>query len=177
MSESEDKEAELWLLRHAKSAWDTAAGSDYDRPLNARGKLDASRMGRWMVKHGLIPDHIVASPAKRACQTARRICRELGVDLDQVCWDERIYEADAEDLLVVLRECPAAALRILLVGHNPALVELLEILSGFRPMEEVKLLPTAALARLAVDGNWRDLGSGKGRLIEITRPRELPSDI
>lgn len=167
--------AQLWLLRHAKSAWDTAA-SDFDRPLTDRGKRDASRMGRWMAQQGLIPDQILASPAKRARQTVKRVCRELGIDLDRVCWDERIYEAEAEDLLALLRAFPLVNGKILLVGHNPGLVELLESLGKIAPVGEIKLLPTAALARLAVAGNWCDLKPGAGHLLGIMRPRELPSE-
>ncbi|WP_022948309.1 SixA phosphatase family protein [Methylohalobius crimeensis] len=174
---SESDELELWLLRHAKSAWNEGVASDFERPLNDRGKRDAPRMGRWMAGQHLVPDYIVASPAKRVRQTVKRVCRALNVNLDQVRWDERIYEADVRDLLAVLRECPASATRVLLVGHDPGLSELLKTLGEFEPSREVKLMPTAALARLRINGSWRDLEPGKGRLMDITRPRGLPSDL
>ena len=52
---------ELLILRHAKSAWDTPAASDYERPLNGRGKRDAPRIGAWLCAQGLLPDHVLAS--------------------------------------------------------------------------------------------------------------------
>lgn len=168
---------QLWLLRHAKSAWNTDAPTDFDRPLNDRGKRDAPRMGRWMARQGLVPDQVLASPARRAKQTVKRVYRELGVPIEQVVWDQRIYEADVPTLLEVLAEIPDPVRRVLLVGHNPGLSDLLEWMAGPAPEAGVKLLPTAALARLELACGWRDLASGKARLIEIVRPKSLPPEI
>lgn len=168
---------ELWLLRHAKSAWDTDAPSDFERPLNRRGERDAPRMGRWMRRQGWIPDRVLASPARRARQTAEAVCRELGIDPGAICWEPRLYEASVSDLLAVLRSCPETARRVLVVGHNPGLEELALTLCGPLALPGKKLLPTAALLRLAVSGDWADLGPGKGRLLERVRPRDLPEDL
>ena len=75
---------ELLILRHAKSAWDTPAETDFDRPLNGRGKRDAPRIGAWLMAQALLPDHVIASPARRARQTTRRVCKELGLDASKV---------------------------------------------------------------------------------------------
>ena len=167
---------ELLILRHAKSAWDTPAASDFDRPLNGRGKRDAPRIGHWMADQGLVPDHVVASPARRARATARRVCRELGLDPDAIDWQQRAYLANLPTLLGLLAECPAAAGRVLLVGHNPGLEELLEYLAGDDLGEPPggKRLPTATVARLALPADWDRLEAGCGRLLSWTRPRDLP---
>jgi len=36
----------LLLIRHAKSSWDQPGLSDFDRPLNERGKKDAPVMAK-----------------------------------------------------------------------------------------------------------------------------------
>ena len=56
----------LLILRHAKSSWNYPELPDYDRPLNARGKRDAPRMGKHLRREGLILDRILTSSAKRA---------------------------------------------------------------------------------------------------------------
>ena len=56
---------ELIILRHAKSDWDSAAESDFERPLSKRGKRDAPRMGEALSRL-MAPMAIVASPARRA---------------------------------------------------------------------------------------------------------------
>ncbi len=167
---------ELLILRHAKSAWDTPAASDFDRPLNGRGKRDAPRMGAWLLAQELVPDHVIASPARRARQTARRVCKALGRDPDGVAWQPRLYLADVPTLLEALAGCPADASRVLLVGHNPGLEELLEYLGGTRlePPPGGKRLPTATVARLALPDDWTHLAAGQGELLAWVRPRDLP---
>ena len=169
---------ELLILRHAKSAWDTPAATDFDRPLNGRGKRDAPRMGTWLHDQGLAPDHVVASPARRARQTARRVCKAIGFDPDGIDWQPRIYLAGVPTLLDVLADCPEGARRVLLVGHNPGLEELLEYLGGaaLEPPPGGNRLPTATVARLKLPDDWGRLGSGSGRLLAWVRPRDLAAE-
>lgn len=68
---------ELLLLRHAKSDWDSDVASDFERPLAKRGKNDAPKVGSWLYREGLVPDHVVSSPATRARQTAIKVCKRL----------------------------------------------------------------------------------------------------
>ena len=63
----------------------------------------------------------------------------------------------------------------MLIGHNPGLESLLDHLAGGVPIpRDGKLLPTAALARVALPGDGRRLGRGCGELIALTRVRDLP---
>jgi len=71
----------LLLMRHAKSSWDDAAISDYDRPLNARGRRAAPRMGQLLREEGLVPDLIVTSSARRALETAQAVATAAGYGL------------------------------------------------------------------------------------------------
>jgi phosphohistidine phosphatase len=166
----------LLLLRHAKSAWDTGAVEDFERPLARRGKKDARRMGQWMHREGLKPDYVLSSPAVRARKTAYRVCRELDIHNGDIHFDRRIYEAGLTTLRSVLADCPQGRHTIMLVGHNPGLAELLAWLWGEKAAlpEDGKLLPTATLARLRMPRDWTRLERGCGRMILLTRPRSLP---
>lgn len=167
---------ELWLLRHAKSDRPNKI-DDFDRPLKKRGKRAAQRVGLWMKQQQLIPDYIVSSPAKRAHVTAKIVYRELGVVGQTVYTDSRIYAGNFEQLKRVLAECPLQSTRVLLVGHNPALEELLINLVGETGLSEVdKLLPTAALARLNMPDDWTHLEAGCGQLLSITYAKSLPEN-
>jgi len=133
-------------------------------------------MGQWMHREGLRPDYVVSSPAVRASETAYRVCKELGIQKDDLHFDRRIYEADLTTLLAVLADCPQGRNTIMLVGHNPGLAELLAWLWGENTAlpEDGNLLPTATLARLRMPRDWTRLERGCGRMIVLTRPRSLP---
>lgn len=167
---------ELLIFRHGKSDWTTDAPTDFDRPLAKRGRKAVKRMGRWLKDQGLLPDHIVSSPAKRAQQTAKRVCRFAELPSHLIHWEERIYEADVQTLLSVLVDCPKDAQRIMIIGHNPGLEELVYCLTGGtvdEPPPDGVLMPTAALAQLRTRNLWKNLKGGCAKLVSITRPREL----
>jgi len=161
---------DLIVFRHAKSAWDTDAASDFERPLNPRGRKDAPRMGAWLAEQELRPDHVVCSPATRARQTAELLLAALDHDGD-VSWDERIYEASRQRLLDVLADCPPDADRVLLIGHNPGLADLVEFLGldSVPVPEDGNLLPTAT----AVYFEIRALDRGGGTVRALMRPKWL----
>jgi phosphohistidine phosphatase len=166
---------ELLILRHAKSDWDSAASSDFARPLTKRGKSDAPKVGAWLYREGLVPDLVVSSPAERARQTASKVCKCLDIKKRRIVWDADIYEAEVPTLLAVLARCPPEAETVLLIGHNPGLEQLLMYLVGedLEIPDDGKLLPTATLARLEMPDDWADLPCGSAQLISITRPRSL----
>ncbi len=166
---------ELLLMRHGKSDWSRAV-DDFRRPLKKRGRRGAQRIGAWLRQQGLLPDHVVSSPAERASATARLTCEAVGLPVERIVYDERIYEAGINALLQVLADTPAKTERVLLVGHNPGLENLLIYLAD-QPVvlpDDANLMPTATLARFRLAGDWQSLDAGAGRLLSITRGRNLP---
>lgn len=164
----------LLLLRHAKSDRDVQI-ADWLRPLKKRGVQAAKTMGHWMLEQQLQPDLIISSPAKRAINTAKKVCKAMSLDTDIIQQDERIYNTTTELLLDVLRACPETAKRVLLVGHNPALEVLLTDLVQ-QPIsipEDGKYLPTTALAQLEFTGLWSELSLKSNTLVKITRVKML----
>ena len=167
---------ELWLLRHGKSDRNLAV-DDFDRPLKKRGKRDAQSIGEWLHKLQLIPDWIVSSPAKRAISTAKIAYKAIAVEGLIINEDKRLYQEGFERLKTVLSECPKEAGRVLLVGHNPELEDLLIYLVGAANLPDTdKLLPTATLARLLMPKDWTQLDAGCARLMSITCAKSLTEE-
>jgi phosphohistidine phosphatase len=166
---------ELLILRHGKSDWSVNV-EDFQRPLKDRGRRGARHMGEWLRQQELVPDYVISSPAERALVTAEKACKAMGLGVGAVHRDRGIYAADLDDLLGVLEGCPEKVRRVLLVGHNPGLEELLEYLADEKiPLpDDGKLLPTATLARLQMPVDWHDLEAGCARLVSIIRPGALP---
>ncbi len=160
----------LMLLRHAKSSWKDSDVSDHDRPLNKRGKKTAPQMGRLLRKDGLLPDLILASTAVRARETARAVAKAAKYK-GPVELLESLYLATAGKLLAEAQSrTPDSVGRLLLVGHNPGMEELVEILCGRR-----ETFPTAALAVFEVGiDEWKALELGvETKLVKVYRPKEM----
>ncbi len=171
----DDRKKRLLIMRHAKSDWATPGQPDFERPLAKRGQRDAPRMGEWLRAQGLVPDLCLSSPARRAEETAAKVCKVLGIDKKAIRWESRIYDATLRDLLAVLTGCPADRRLVLLVGHNPGLEDLLEYLvrgTGTLPAGD-KTLPTAAVALVRLKSGWQKLTAGSGRVEQWMCPKDL----
>jgi phosphohistidine phosphatase len=167
---------ELWLLRHGKADRELAL-DDFDRPLKKRGERAAEFIGEGLHQQHLIPDWIVSSPAKRAITTANIVHKAIAEDGLVVMQDKRLYQEGFERLKTVLAECPSEAGRVLLVGHNPELEDLLIYLVGAAHLPDTdKLLSTAALARLQMPNDWSHLEAGSAKLLSITNAKRSPED-
>ncbi|WP_455211742.1 SixA phosphatase family protein [Kaarinaea lacus] len=165
---------ELYILRHAKSDWDSDAESDFERPLAKRGKKDAPAMGNWMSKQKFSVNYIISSPAKRAKQTVYAVAKELGVSKQDIHFEQKIYMANLTTLLQLLQRGSVKSKNVMIVGHNPGLDDLLQHLVKDPPLTESgKLLTTASLARIAMPDNWSQLERHCGTLISLTRPRDI----
>jgi len=165
----------LYLMRHAKSDWHSAAQSDFERPLNTRGGKDAVRMGQWLEAQGLQPHLLLASPAQRARQTVLAVVDILGVKEDEVVFRKDLYLAGRSTLVNVLHAVPGNAESVLLVAHNPGLDELVEWLALEPPhlSDSGKLMTTAAIAMFTLSSEWASLNPGSASLQKLVRPREL----
>lgn len=166
---------ELLVLRHAKSAWDTDAPTDFERPLAKRGRKACPRIAAWMRENDAVPDLVISSPATRAEETARRVLEAAGGDPETVVYDEAIYGGGIAELLEILAGVPPTFRRVMVVGHNPGFEMFVDWLA--RDEIEVpagkKLFPTAALARFGMPDDWREISGGAGRLLNLVRARDL----
>jgi phosphohistidine phosphatase len=161
----------LYLLRHAKSSWDSPDLEDRDRPLAPRGRKAVRKLAEHVAHEGIRPKLVLCSPALRTRETIAGLEESLGSP--PVRFEERIYEASPQGLLGIAREIAEDVGSALMVGHNPGTALLLELLAGAglpAPAE----VPTCALATLAFDGPWAELSAGAARLDAFVVPRELP---
>jgi phosphohistidine phosphatase len=161
----------LLLLRHAKAETFPASGDDHGRALTPRGRGDATQAGEQILASGVRIDHVVSSDARRARETAARAAASLGLSGgDDVTLEPRIYDAEPDDLLDVIRTLPDAADAVLLVGHNPGMSEVAARLAA----ETLPLagLPTAACVVLAFDdaATWEAVRPGAGRVTGVLLP-------
>ena len=160
----------LLLLRHAKSSWDDPSLADHDRPLNGRGKASAPMMGALILERGLTPQRIVTSSAKRARKTAKLVAEacEYGGAIQR---EPALYLAGPDAYLAAIHAVGDAPVdRLMLVGHNPDMEDLIVLLTG-----QAARMPTAALAVIELDvADWSQVRFDEtGKLVHVWRPREL----
>lgn len=166
----------LYLLRHAKSSWADPGLPDKDRSLAPRGVQAARLIAAYISREQIRPGVVLCSTAVRALQTIEIIAPVFGGDVPLLV-DDRLYGAEAEDLLSRLREVPDDVDAVLLVGHNPGLQELAIDLAEEGEAGALQRLkekfPTGALATLASPGQCAALGVGTARLESLIVPRDL----
>ena len=163
----------LAILRHAKSDWGDAGLSDFERPLNERGRAAAELIRQAIDQRGLTFDTVLSSPAARTRETL-----ELIGLADRAQWDEDIYLASTKTLLAIVGALPDETESALIVGHNPGLHEIVLDLSqpdsgGLRKRILAKY-PTGALAMLELEvDSWSEVAPGCGTIRQLLLPREL----
>ncbi len=160
----------LYLLRHAKSAWDDPTASDRERGLNRRGRRNAPQMGRALAQR-IAPQPVHVSPARRAQLTLGGL-QDGWPELQGLphVTDEALYVFSAGDLVDWLRSRDDEG-PLFLIGHNPAFTELVNWLCGESVLDN---LPTAGFVALSLSIDaWADLQAGCGQLGERIFPREL----
>lgn len=167
----------LYLLRHAKSDWSNPSLSDYDRPLNPRGRRSADAMGRYIARQGIKISKILSSSSLRTRQTVDRLLHAGDREVTTEFRDD-LYLAGTTTLMDVIRDQPADADHVMLVGHNPATHALALMLTGSGAPQDMQQLerkyPTGALAELVFEeALFHHIGPAKGRLVRYIRPRSL----
>ena len=155
------------ILRHAQSSWTHPELND-DRPLNKRGKRDAPLIGELLKNEHLIPEFIISSNAKRADSTAKIVAKAAGYK-GQIALNQSLYAAGPA-YIDVLRDLSNEYARVLMVGHNPGLEELVSMLTG-----ESHSLSTCSLVHIQLRVNkWTEMDNKtKGKLSGIWHPRDL----
>lgn len=157
----------LILMRHAKSSWDDPALPDFDRPLNKRGMKSAPVMGRRLREAGCRCDRMVSSPARRAKETAEAVAEAIGYE-KSIDFDKRLYMAEIDDFLAVVRGLEEKSGSVMIVGHNPGTEAFFSYLCG----QEVDKFPTAAYACLKLDIPWGSVGANCAELLLFDYPKK-----
>ncbi|MET8165546.1 histidine phosphatase family protein [Streptomyces sp. NPDC005329] len=162
------------LLRHAKADWPQV--TDHERPLADRGRKDAAVAGRKLVDTGIPIDLAVCSTAARTRETWKLAVQEFP-QRPKTVYEERIYEASPGELIALLNETPDDVRDVVLIGHNPGIQGLAEILSGRSEGDAGERMgrrgfPAAAFAIVSFDGPWKSLEPGVATLLDYWAPSE-----
>lgn len=158
----------LYLIRHAKSSWSDPRLSDFDRPLNKRGKKDAPFMGKRLASASTHFDLLVSSSAKRARKTARIIAKQTGYNREDIVYHNEIYSSELRKLLSVIKQTEHKVNSLGLVGHNHVITECAEWLTG----DSIVNIPTSGIVAISFEtDNWAEIDREAGQLIFFDYPK------
>ena len=165
----------LYLLRHGKSSWADETLPDRERPLARRGRRDAKRIAKHLVRLEIAPELVLCSSAERTREMLELVRPALAAT-STVRLEAELYAASADELLERIRAVPQAVSSVMVIGHNPGLQDLALLLaSGGAELERLEAkFSTAALATLILaNAPWRQLSEGDAVLAEYVVPKQL----
>ncbi|MET1255705.1 SixA phosphatase family protein [Aliikangiella maris] len=158
----------IHLIRHAKSCWDNPILADKLRPLNKRGHKDCQIMAKQIVEAGCNFKSVFVSNATRAKLTIELIQENLpNLKFD---WSiaRPLYTFDETQLLNWCQALSEELSEVVIVGHNPALTELINHLSR----ADLLNLPTCGYAKLHCSiTTWQELHTNCAQLKMLLTPK------
>ncbi len=161
----------ITLIRHAKSSWKFPELDDHDRPLNKRGKRDRFKMADYLAQQAWTIEMVYSSTAKRALDYAQTLSQVASLPLAA---KSDLYTFSAERLLSFIESIDESLKDVALVGHNPAITSLTNILTNQVSEQLIDNVPTAAMARIELPiSSWRKISDGGGKLGVFQIPKAL----
>ncbi|MGB9702996.1 MAG: SixA phosphatase family protein [Candidatus Kapaibacteriota bacterium] len=159
----------LIIARHAKSSWDNPEISDFERPLNKRGKRDAEFMSNLISSKVDVPDLIIASPALRAATTAKYFAEALNYDYDKIEFSESFYFNGSKYIVEKLKTLHSSINSVMIFGHNPDITSLASYFSG----EFFDNVPTCGVVCLDFDiDNWAKIEEENAKIVFFEYPKK-----
>lgn len=162
----------LMLLRHAKASWSDGAESDVERGLKPKGWKQIEKMSEHLCRLGIRPEKIYSSPSRRTRETLGGFLQRWEMSEADVVFDEALYLAGEACLLDKIHALPDTLDRVLFLGHNPGLTDLVNRLT---PREAyVKNVRTCGVVVLEFDvAGWSEIRPAGGALVLHLRPKQL----
>ncbi len=157
-------------MRHAKSSWDDPGVADHDRSLAPRGRKAVRRLREYLAQLAPRPGLVLCSSSRRTRETLDGILPALGHDVP-IEIDRELYGADADQLLTRLRRIDDDIACVLMIGHNPGMADLIDLLVDHDDGPAGEPFPTAAVAVLSFGGRWQTLEPASTSLKHFWTPR------
>ena len=165
----------LYIARHAKSSWDDMQVSDHDRKLLPLGKKRTTKIARWLNEHNVFPDKIISSTAIRAYKTACLLAQGMGFPEEKIEKEAAFYNADSGDIMKIIHTLPDTAERVMVVGHNPAFTNLVNLFLDWG--HQINNLPTSGVVAIRFETDkWGELDLAEQQVEFLITPKRIKED-
>jgi len=158
----------LYLMRHAKSSWKLPL-KDFERPLNKRGKKASKTIGKYFRENSIEFNLIIASSAKRAKDTAKRVAKAMGLSKDKILLEPKLYEVDTKEVIELIKNLDSNLNSVLIIAHNPQISDTVVTLSKD---DSFSWLPTAGVVGLKFDTDrWDKIEAKEAKVFLYIAPK------
>lgn len=158
----------VFFARHAKSNWGEAGISDFERPINTQGELDAPAMAAYLNTKKFIPQQIISSDAVRALQTAAVYKTQL-TPKQNIIKNASLYNAGPLEIEQTVIHQKDNISSIMIVGHNPGMTEIVNL---YALNSGVSDMPSCGVAIVQFKAErWKDIKHAGGELIAFEFPK------
>ena len=165
-------EQQLYLLRHAKAEPWSPLGNDFSRSLSPKGGRHALAVSSWAAETLPVPDTILCSPAKRTRETLAPLLAKWPQLLSTTDYIDSIYGASLNMLLTLAEDAFSYSQRLLMIGHNPGLEDMLINILQANQAATIQKIATGTLAIIEFsDGFTRE--AANGNLIHLLIRKDL----
>ena len=158
----------LILIRHSKSSWKDLSLTDFNRPLNGRGKLDGPLMADYLKRKIDKIDYLHSSSSVRTFETSKYFIKQI--QFEKVEYDDALYHCSATSILNMISNYSDDYQSVMIIAHNPGLTNLINNITNI----SLDNLPTTGLAEIEFNINsWSKLSYKNSNLIDLKFPKQL----
>jgi phosphohistidine phosphatase len=158
----------LLIIRHAKSSWENEL-TDFERPLNERGKKDALMMAQRLIDKKIAIDHFISSPAKRAKQTAESFCEVFKRKTTDILFIPALYHAPAPVFYDTIKNIDDRFASAAIFSHNNGLTLFVNELTEHVQIDNV---PTCGIFAVKINiDKWSDFKKREKEFLFFDYPK------
>jgi len=142
--------------------------TDFQRPLNSRGKSDGPIMANHLsVKINKI-DYLHSSSSVRTFETSKFFINQI--KFEKIEYDDALYHSSSASILNIIKNYSEEYQSAVIIAHNPGLTNFINELTNI----SLDNLPTTGVAEINFNcDNWKNISIENSTLIDLKFPKQL----
>lgn len=160
----------LYIVRHAKSSWESPDTDDLNRPIIENGIRKTKKIIDYLLSEKVVVDLIISSHAKRAIETANLIADSLNYKQTEIIINYNIYNNDEDSMMNEVYALPNDKNNIMLIGHNPTFTQFANLFL----IKKIDFLPTSAVISISFETEkWENVESSIKKVNFVAFPKKI----
>ena len=161
---------QLFIIRHAKSDWNNATLSDFERPLNERGNRDAPLMAKHLKEKNVNIDLFVSSTATRALTTAIYFAKTFDKKENDIVKLDDLYHASPKTFFKTIEGLNNKHQSVAIFSHNPGITDFVNMLTETL----IDNMPTCSIFAINIlADNWKEFSKAKKEFWFFDYPKSV----